>query len=242
MSNEAEQLFRNTEAAESSCKHPEDETHLSSDEEPTEVEEYEKKLLEDQEGFEIDMPFFKSSTVLARGNYNTVSSLLLSIICLAKLKGLFIQGVKGVISDAYSFETAKRREMRMMMERQQQQDYSPPSTGHQRGRSFGSPNLSDSDELMVQWRKNRMAELKAAAATTRKQSPSKRSYGRIEPVDANGYLDAIEKVSKDTVVVVVVYSDRVSFYQVPLFPRIQSLTRILFSLLSAASHSTALER
>ena len=58
-----------------------------------------------------------------------------------------------------------------------------------------------------------MAELKAAAATTRKQSPSKRSYGRVEPVDANGYLDAIEKVSKDTVVVVVVYSDRVSFYQ-----------------------------
>jgi len=58
-----------------------------------------------------------------------------------------------------------------------------------------------------------MAELKAAAATTRKQSPSKRSYGRIEPVDANGYLDAIEKVSKDTVVIVVVYSDRVRFYQ-----------------------------
>ncbi|KAF8454299.1 thioredoxin-like protein, partial [Terfezia claveryi] len=120
----------------------------------------------------------------------------------------FAQGVKGVIADAFSFEAAKRREMRLIMERQQKQDYSPPSTGHQRGRSIGSPNLSDSDELMIQWRKNRMAELKAAAASTRKQSPSKRSYGRVEPVDANGYLDAIEKVSKDTVVVVVVYSDR----------------------------------
>ena len=63
-----------------------------------------------------------------------------------------------------------------------------------------------------------MAELKAAAATTRRQSPSKRSYGRVEPVDANGYLDAIEKVSKDTVVVVVVYSDRVSFCQLLFIP------------------------
>ncbi|KAF8425138.1 thioredoxin-like protein [Tirmania nivea] len=185
MSNEAEQLFRNTEAVESPRKHPEDKAHLSSDEEPTEAEEYQKKLLEDQENFETDMPLFKSSTALARGNYNT--------------------GVKGVISDAYSYETAKRREMRIMRERQ---DCSPPSAGHQRGRSIGSPNLSDSDELMIQWRKNRMAELKAAAATTRRQSPSKRSYGKVDQVDANGYLDAIEKVSKDTVVVVVVYSDR----------------------------------
>lgn len=55
-----------------------------------------------------------------------------------------------------------------------------------------------------------MAELKAAASTTRRQSPSKRNYGRVEPVDAVGYLDAIEKVSKDTVVVVIVYSDSVS--------------------------------
>ena len=80
MSNEAEQLFRNREAAESFRKHPEDETHLSSDEEPTEAEEYGKKLLEDQENFDTNMPLFKSSTALARGNYNTVSSLLLSII------------------------------------------------------------------------------------------------------------------------------------------------------------------
>lgn len=81
-----------------------------------------------------------------------------------------------------------------------------------------------------------MAELKAAAATTRRQSPSKRSYGRVEPVDANGYLDAIEKVSKDTVVVVVVYSDRVASANFSLSPRIPLLTRVLFSLPSAALH------
>ena len=65
---------------------------------------------------------------------------------------------------------------------------------------------------MVQWRKNRMAELKAAASSSRRQSPTKRNYGRVEPVDAVGYLDAIEKVSKDTVVVVIVYSDRVRIF------------------------------
>ncbi|KAF8465252.1 thioredoxin-like protein, partial [Kalaharituber pfeilii] len=113
-------------------------------------------------------------------------------------------GVKGVISDAYSFENAKRRELR---EQRQRKGDSPPSTGHQRGRSIGSPTISDEDELMNVWRKNRLAELKASAATQRRQSPSKRSYGRVEPVDAAGYLDAIEKVSKDTIVVVAIYSD-----------------------------------
>src|SRR5690606_28633968 len=60
-------------------------------------------------------------------------------------------------------------------------------------------------------RKARLAELKSASTKTRRQSPSKRNYGRVEPVDAVGYLDAIEKVSKDTVVVVVVYQDQVGY-------------------------------
>lgn len=117
--------------------------------------------------------------------------------------------MKGVISDAYSFESAKRREMKQKRERQQ--DLSGTRTRHQREWSVDSLNLSDSSELMVQWRKGRMAELKAAAAATRRKSPSKRNYGKVEAVDAVGYLDAIEKVPKDTVVVVAVYSDTVGF-------------------------------
>ena len=76
MSNEAEKLFRDAETAESSRKHPEDEAHLSSDEELTESEQHKKGLLEDQEEFELDMPFFKSSTALGRGSYNTVSLII----------------------------------------------------------------------------------------------------------------------------------------------------------------------
>ena len=117
--------------------------------------------------------------------------------------------MKGVISDAFSFESAKRREMKQKRERQQ--DLSVARARHQREWSIDSLNSSDSDELMIQWRKGRMAELKAAAVATRRKSPSKRNYGRVEAVDAVGYLDAIEKVPKDTVVVVVVYSETVSF-------------------------------
>ena len=67
-----EKLFCDTEPAELSRKHPEDEAHLSSDEELSEGEEYEKKLLEDQEAIEPDMPMFANSTTLAYVNYNTV--------------------------------------------------------------------------------------------------------------------------------------------------------------------------
>jgi hypothetical protein len=54
-----------------------------------------------------------------------------------------------------------------------------------------------------------MQELRTGIATQRRQSPSKRKYGRVETVDAAGYLDAIEKVSSETVVVVTIYNDSV---------------------------------
>src|SRR5690606_18545502 len=69
-------------------------------------------------------------------------------------------------------------------------------------------NSSD-EEIMAVWRRNRLAELKAAVSNNRRLSPSKRHYGRVERVDASGYLDAIEKVGRDTVVVVCIYNDSV---------------------------------
>lgn len=96
-----------------------------------------------------------------------------------------------------------------------QQDFSVTRSRHQRDLSIDSLISSDSDGLMAQWRKGRIAELKAIASTTRRKTPSKRNYGRVEAVDAVGYLDAIERVSKDTIVVVAVYSDAVSFQSPP---------------------------
>ena len=68
-----EKLFRHTTAVELSHGDFEDEAHQSSDEELTEGEEFEKRLLGDQEALGLDKPMFASSTTLATYlNYNTV--------------------------------------------------------------------------------------------------------------------------------------------------------------------------
>ena len=60
--------------------------------------------------------------------------------------------------------------------------------------------------------------------TTKRRSPSKRKYGGLTAVDAVGYLDAIEKVHADTIVVVLIYDDQVgtpcpfTFYPISSLP------------------------
>lgn len=82
---------------------------------------------------------------------------------------------------------------------------SPPPRRRQSDGESGSD-----DDFVKTWRKNRLAELKTGNATTRRQSPSKRKYGRVEIVDAGGYLDAVERVSSETIVVVTIYNDKVN--------------------------------
>ncbi|KIW33793.1 uncharacterized protein PV07_00616 [Cladophialophora immunda] len=72
--------------------------------------------------------------------------------------------------------------------------------------------LSDDEadsEFMKTWRANRLQELSSQSQPTygshRKNYPSQRTWGMFMDVDANGYLDAIEKVSSETVVVVMIY-------------------------------------
>ncbi|KAI9793856.1 MAG: hypothetical protein M1816_007108 [Peltula sp. TS41687] len=69
----------------------------------------------------------------------------------------------------------------------------------------------DHDEEFIQrWRNERLSELRGVSGQqprSRRQSPSMRRYGRVETVDAVGYLDAIEKVAKETIVVVCIYDD-----------------------------------
>lgn len=47
------------------------------------------------------------------------------------------------------------------------------------------------------------------ARSLRKPSPRRKLYGSVDIVDAVGYLDAIEKVTSGTVVVVCVYDPEV---------------------------------
>lgn len=123
-------------------------------------------------------------------------------------------GVKGVIADARSFEEARRsgplgrssslraaagaRASFLAAARRQEDEESGMS-------------VSDDDDFLERWRQQRRVELeqKGSEIRTRRTSPSVRRYGRFDEVDALGYLDAIEKVGRDTVVVVFVYDAEV---------------------------------
>ncbi|UKZ79020.1 hypothetical protein TrVFT333_006771 [Trichoderma virens FT-333] len=93
----------------------------------------------------------------------------------------------------------------------------------------------DEEELFLsQWREARRQELEKEAGQsirTRRTSPSMRIYGRMDEVDALGYLDAIEKVNRETTVVVFVYdheSEVSSAIESVLLPLVKSNPSVHF--------------
>jgi hypothetical protein len=119
-------------------------------------------------------------------------------------------GVKGVIADARSYEEARRSgSWRNKISRA-----STSSRADQRAtlmKDDGEGSASEDDEFLERWRAQRREELQRGGSDimNRRTSPSVRRYGRFDEVDALGYLDAIEKVGRDTVVVVFVYDHEV---------------------------------
>ena len=89
----------------------------------------------------------------------------------------------------------------------------------------GGEEEEEEDDFMHRWRHDRLNQLRntsttiitntSAPTTTtttksgRRSIPSLRRYGSVESVDAIGYLDAIERVGRDTIVVVYIYDDQV---------------------------------
>jgi hypothetical protein len=122
-------------------------------------------------------------------------------------------GVKGVIADARSFEEARRNgSWRGKGARSGSQSMAEKraSTVSFLKDDSGDSASDDDEEFIERWRQQRRLELqKTSDIRTRRTSPSVRRYGRFDEVDALGYLDAIEKVGRDTVVVVFVYDDEV---------------------------------
>ncbi|KAI6245803.1 Phosducin-like protein [Erysiphe necator] len=115
-------------------------------------------------------------------------------------------GVKGVIADARSYEEA-RKNVNMRM-----------TTGHRPTlnrrasicsflKEAGEGSDTEDESFIETWRQQRRLELQQMGhdVRNRRTSPSVRRYGRFDDVDALGYLDAIEKVTPDTIVVVLVY-------------------------------------
>ncbi|KAI0145650.1 thioredoxin-like protein [Hypoxylon sp. NC0597] len=118
-------------------------------------------------------------------------------------------GVKGVIADARAYEEARQSKWRNRVRAARQSVFGksemPRTTGSHSGESDED---EDEDAFLQQWRETRRLELERDAKNNirnRRTSPSLRMFGRFDTVDALGYLDAIEKVGRETVVVVFVY-------------------------------------
>ncbi|KAI1611168.1 thioredoxin-like protein [Exophiala viscosa] len=140
-------------------------------------------------------------------------------------------GPKGVIADAQSYARAKQSTFRQRLASfagnltsSMKPAATSGTTGADKRKSFfgtspkstssSDENLALSDEeadseFMRSWRASRLAELssqsQSQSASQRRQAPSQRTWGTFIEVDATGYLDAVEKVSEETVVVVMIY-------------------------------------
>lgn len=119
-------------------------------------------------------------------------------------------GVKGVIADARSYQEARKQNSngwRSKLARGGSINRKRASAAAFLRDGTGSGSGSEDEEFLEQWREQRRLEMQREGNDIRKRrtSPSFRKYGRFDEVDALGYLDAIEKVGRDTVVVVFVY-------------------------------------
>lgn len=143
-------------------------------------------------------------------------------------------GPKGVIADAQSFERARKKSFRRTLLSAAGLDSNSRLFGGnssnnnitQHSQTSSSPPSDEEDEFMRRWRESRLQELQERSQ--RRPSPSKRVYGRVDTVDAEGYLNAIERVASDTVVVVCIYDPEVCLS--PQSPSIQAqeLIRIIY--------------
>ncbi len=132
-------------------------------------------------------------------------------------------GVKGVIADARAYEQARQGKWRNKVSAVRRSVMGLSVANRQNATNVSSPADSeddqDSDEeaFLRQWREARRLELENESKNnvrSRRTSPSPRMFGRFDTVDALGYLDAIEKVGRDTTVVVFVYDHEVSLQSI----------------------------
>jgi hypothetical protein len=208
MSNAAQEEFDNiiskASTSEKTPYHPSDERDYTHDQEHSDKEE-EDEYREKQINDTMRMPTFSSSGPLNLPHRDFDEGRT--------------TGVKGVIADARSYEEARRNgSWRSRLSPGRSSRNTSTSRADKRASTIsflkddGEGSASEDEEFLERWREQRRKELESEGAgiRNRRTSPSVRRYGRFDEVDALGYLDAIEKVTRDTVVVVFVYDEDVS--------------------------------
>ncbi|KAF2273143.1 thioredoxin-like protein [Westerdykella ornata] len=120
-------------------------------------------------------------------------------------------GPKGVIADAHAFELAKKQARRFTWRKPSPPNSSYTATAWHDEKGAHSSDDETDEGFLQKWREARLRELQNAGdrirSRSRTNSPSRRIYGTLVAVDGEGYLEAIEKVARDTVVVVFIYDD-----------------------------------
>lgn len=126
-------------------------------------------------------------------------------------------GPKGVIADAQAFEQAKKSQ-RFSLFRSSDEKKGNVVRKNRADTTFSEKSAASSseDEFLARWRENRLRELQSqpkgqralSRSRSRTGSPGSRAYGRLVAVDADGYLEAIEKTQSATTVVVFIYDDQ----------------------------------
>ncbi|EPE07328.1 phosducin [Ophiostoma piceae UAMH 11346] len=130
-------------------------------------------------------------------------------------------GVKGVIADARDYESARKSTFMNRVRHARRSVFglgdveADAMVSDKKSDMSSSDGELDEDEeaFLSQWREARRRQMEGearpvgASVRTRRTSPSARIYGRFDTVDALGYLDAIEKVGRETVVLVYVYDE-----------------------------------
>ena len=130
-------------------------------------------------------------------------------------------GPKGVIADARAAEREMfERKLAMIAASRAKRvrNYEPEDTGRKwhEDEDANHEDLEEEggadEEFMEQWRQKRMGELETAKANGTIGATAygtRRGHGRVQVVDALGYLDAIEESPRGTVVVVFISDDEV---------------------------------
>lgn len=128
-------------------------------------------------------------------------------------------GPKGVIADAQSYERERRKTFRRTLLDLTGLDLSKKTDADKDRKTDSNkdkiPLDADDEEFMQRWREKRMRELSQQQNHMRRNSPSKRLYGTVDEVDAEGYLNAIERVPPDTTVVVCIFDPDVILHPLP---------------------------
>lgn len=179
--------------------HPEDRSHLSD-----------RDSSPDPDDLDLSDP--EASDVMARTAAYTVPN----------TKFDANTGPKGVIADAQAFERARRSNFRKSFvsgsspaDRSRSHNHTSSKSSADakllrhspHGSSASDADDGDEDRFMRRWRETRMQELQSHKG--RRASPWRKHYGTVDTVDAVGYLDAIEKVPSDQIVVVCLYDPEV---------------------------------